>query len=63
VVPGIPHHITQRGNARARVFDSDQDRAVFLDLLAGYSQQYGPSIWGYCLTLNHFHLSCGSQPR
>jgi putative transposase len=56
VVPGIPHHITQRGNGRARVFDSDQDRAVFLDLLAGYSQQYGLAIWGYSLMSNHFHL-------
>jgi putative transposase len=29
---------------------------VFLDLLAGYSQQYGLSLWGYCLMPNHFHL-------
>jgi putative transposase len=56
VVPGLPHHITQRGNGRAKVFDCDQDRAVFLDLLAGYSLQYGLSLWGYCLMSNHFHL-------
>jgi putative transposase len=56
VVPGFPHHITQRGNGRAKVFDCDQDRAVFLDLLAGYSVQYGLLIWGYCLMSNHFHL-------
>jgi len=29
---------------------------VFLDFLAGYSQQYGLSLWGYCLMSNHFHL-------
>jgi putative transposase len=52
----MPHHITQRGNGRANVFDCDQDRAVFLDLLAGYSLQYGLSLWGYCLMSNHFHL-------
>jgi hypothetical protein len=56
VVPGLPHHITQRGNGRANVFDCDQDRVVFLDLLASYSQQYGLSLWGYCLMSNHFHL-------
>lgn len=56
VVPGLPHHITQRGNGRAKVFDGDQDRAVFLDLLASYSLQYGLSLWGYCLMSNHFHL-------
>jgi hypothetical protein len=26
VVAGMPHHITQRGNGRAKVFDCDQDR-------------------------------------
>jgi putative transposase len=52
----MPHHITQRGNGRAKVFDCDQDRTVFLDLLAHYSQQYGLALWGYCLMSNHFHL-------
>jgi putative transposase len=56
IVPGLPHHITQRGNNRAQVFDSDADRALFLDLLARYSQQYGLAIWAYCLMTNHFHL-------
>ena len=56
VVPGLPHHITQRGNGRAKVFDCDQDRMVFLDLLANYSRQYGLAMWGYCLMSNHFHL-------
>jgi putative transposase len=26
VVPGVPHHITQRGNFRQVVFESDADR-------------------------------------
>jgi len=56
VVPGLPHHITQRGNGRASVFDSDDDRVVFLDLLAAYSRQYQLTVWGYCLMSNHFHL-------
>jgi putative transposase len=56
VVPGLPHHITQRGNGRAVVFDSDDDRIVFLDLLAGYSRQHRLTLWGYCLMSNHFHL-------
>jgi REP-associated tyrosine transposase len=56
VVPGLPHHITQRGNGRANVFDSDHDRTVFLDLLARYSAEYRLALWGYCLMSNHFHL-------
>jgi hypothetical protein len=34
VVPGIPHHVTQRGNGRARTFFNDQDFALYRDLLA-----------------------------
>src|SRR5260221_9454794 len=34
VVPGIAHHVTQRGNGRARTFFSDADYALYRDLLA-----------------------------
>jgi len=30
VVPGLPHHITQRGNRRADVFFDDDDRRRYL---------------------------------
>ena len=40
VVPGLPHHITQRGNRRANVFLDDQDRRVFLRLLRETSERY-----------------------
>jgi putative transposase len=33
VAIGLPHHITQRGNARQRILDSDADRRVYMDLL------------------------------
>ena len=33
VVPETPHHVTQRGNRRERVFFSDDDYALYRDLL------------------------------
>jgi putative transposase len=30
----LPHHVTQRGNGRARTFFSDTDYALYRDLLA-----------------------------
>lgn len=36
VLYNVPHHCTQRGNNRQIVFDSDDDRLVYLDLLAHY---------------------------
>ena len=51
-----PHHVTQRGNARQVIFDSDADRLVYLDLLQTNCQAQRLSLLGYCLMSNHVHL-------
>jgi REP element-mobilizing transposase RayT len=33
VLPGVAHHVTQRGNRRQPVFFSDADRRRYLDLV------------------------------
>ena len=56
VLPGIPHHITQRGNRRERTFFEDGDYALYLDLLADGAERAGVEIWSYCLMPNHVHI-------
>jgi putative transposase len=56
VVPGMPHHITQRGNRRETVFFSDADRRRFLGLLSEYADRGGLELLAYCLMDNHLHL-------
>ena len=56
VAKGVVHHITQRGNARRTVFDSDADRLVYLDLLRRDAALHRCSLVGYCLMSNHVHL-------
>ena len=56
VAVGCPHHITQRGNYRQDVFFSEQDRSVYLSLLAGYAADHDLRILGYCLMTNLIHL-------
>jgi len=56
VVPGFPHHVTQRGNRRADVFETDKDREAYLRYLRQYAEMRGLSIWAYCLMTNHIHL-------
>ena len=56
IVPGLPHHVTQRGNRKTETFREDQDRTFFLCLLRDYSQQYDVKVDSYCLMDNHFHL-------
>lgn len=51
-----PHHITQRGNNRSRVFFDDKDRELYLSSLERYSQRYSIEIWAYCLMDTHIHL-------
>ena len=34
VVPGLPHHVTQRGNRREAIFFEDGDQQLYCDMLA-----------------------------
>ncbi len=56
VAAGIPHHVTQRGNACQTVFDDSADRRVYLSLLRRYASEHGLGIWAWCLMTNHIHL-------
>ena len=56
VVPGIAHHITQRGNHRQQVFFDAEDRLVYLAALGENAARYGMRLLGYCLMTNHVHL-------
>jgi putative transposase len=56
VVVDVPHHVTQRGNARQVILENDADRLTYLELPRGYSQLYGLGLLRYCLMSNHVHL-------
>jgi putative transposase len=56
VVPGLPHHVTQRGNGRARTFFGDDDYALYRDLLAESCRTAKVAVWAWCLMPNHVHL-------
>jgi putative transposase len=56
VIPGLPHHVVQRGNRRQQVFFCDQDRLFYIRLLKKYGDQESLSYWAYCLMPNHVHL-------
>jgi len=56
VVPGIPHHITQRGNRRQKTFFHADDYCAYIDLMSEWCLKYRVDIWAYCLMPNHTHL-------
>ncbi|UUX51412.1 transposase [Nisaea acidiphila] len=56
VVPGLPHHVTQRGNRRQTTFFSDADYAAYLEILAEALTRARVALSSYCLMPNHVHL-------
>ena len=56
VVPGLPHHVTQRGNRREPVFFEDDDYLAYLALIGDAARRRGTEVWSYCLMPNHVHF-------
>lgn len=56
IAPGIPHHVTQRGNRRQQTFFCDDDYQAYLDLMDEWSRKFRVDVWAYCLMPNHVHL-------
>jgi putative transposase len=56
VVPGLPHHVTARGNRREPIFFEDGDQDIYADILAEETRRAGVEVWAYCLMPNHVHL-------
>ena len=56
VLPGIPHHVTQRGNRREPTFFGDDDYRLYKTLLADAAAKAKAEVWAYCLMPNHVHI-------
>ncbi|HXG81264.1 MAG TPA: transposase [Sphingomicrobium sp.] len=56
VVPGLPHHVTQRGNGRQQTFFSDGDYRLYRGLLGEHCRACNVAVWSWVLMPNHVHL-------
>lgn len=56
VIPGFPHHVTQRGNRRQQTFFCDEDFEAYIKFLINGCSLYNVEILAYCLMMNHIHL-------
>jgi hypothetical protein len=45
VIPGLPHHVIQRGNRREAIFFEDGDHEVYMDLLAEQTRKAEVDVW------------------
>ena len=56
VVPDAPNHVTQRGNRGERIFEREDDYALYRDWLAESCRKFGVAVWAYCQMPNYVHL-------
>lgn len=56
VVPGTPHHVTQRGNRRQRTFFRPADYRTYIRIASEAFADAGVEVWAYCLMPNHVHM-------
>ncbi len=54
--PGALYHVTSRGDRQEAIFDDDQDRIRFLDVLGEVVSRFRWRCHAYCLMGNHYHL-------
>ena len=56
MIPGVPHHVTQRGVRRMPIFFDDDDRVSYLRKMSGKCTEHGLEVLCWCLMQNHVHL-------
>jgi len=50
------YHVMNRGAGRRKIFNNDQERALFLTVISEAQVQFNIEIHSYCLMTNHYHL-------
>jgi len=63
VIPGIPHHITQRGDQRRQVFFTPEDYQTFIYYLRKRAKAYHVGINAYSLMTTHYHVVATPQTK
>ena len=54
--PGALYHVTSRGDRQETIFEDDQDRKAFLNVLGEVISRFRWRCHAYCLMGNHYHL-------
>jgi REP element-mobilizing transposase RayT len=54
--PFAVYHITSRGNRKNNIFNDDNDRKIFLEILEDVVKKFNWLCHVYCLMNNHYHL-------
>lgn len=50
------YHVIARGNNKERIFERDEEKEKYLDILTGYKERYDFRLYAYVFMDNHLHL-------
>ena len=56
VIPGVAHHVVQRGHNRQVVFAADENFQFYLENLTDLKGELDVRLYAYCLMTNYVHL-------
>ncbi len=54
--PGALYHVTSRGDRQEDIYETEDDRLLFLVVFGEVCKSYNWICHGYCLMTNHYHL-------
>ncbi len=54
--PNALYHVTSRGDRREDIYENDEDRIIFLNILGKVVTDFNWLCHSYCLMSNHYHL-------
>lgn len=58
---GFVYHVLHRGKEDSEIFFSDEDKKIYLEILAECAARYKMEVLAYCLMPNHIHLVARGQ--
>ncbi|WP_051533716.1 transposase [Desulfitibacter alkalitolerans] len=53
---GALYHVIVRGNNKEYIFEQDEDKAIYKDIIKNYKKKYYFVIYAYCIMNNHAHI-------
>jgi putative transposase len=53
---GAIYHVTSRGDRRELIYDDDDDRSRWLEIISKVCDRFNWHIYAYCLMDNHYHV-------
>lgn len=56
VIPGYPHHVTQRGVRSLPIFRNDEDRQYYIRYIREETKRFELDVLAWCLMTNHVHF-------